>query len=66
MSKSKFEGIDTNSLLDRCDCGAYGRFVKRWNGKWVAECTECAETTEPNTSFGMAMIEWNRDRRRGR
>ena len=52
---------DTDSLLDKCHCGAVAGFEKRVNGCWVehrARCTECVEQTVWFAAKGDAAIDW--------
>jgi hypothetical protein len=60
------ERVDTDGMLDRCDCGARAKFVYDCEHQPTArsvDCTECPETTGWVVSEVAAMIRWNKARR---
>ena len=63
----KQERIDTDGLLDRCQCGARAKFTLDYThqpNSWRVDCTECAETTDWVFAEDQAMIAWNKAMRR--
>ena len=57
---------DIWDLLDNCrQCGGVPGFGKDWRGRWVAGCTECANITNSYEKQFEAMVEWNREQRKG-
>lgn len=60
------DGIDTDDILDKCQCGAFVRFIfdrTRCSNPWRVACTECPEITAFMSSKDEAMIVWNKTMR---
>ena len=53
---------DTNGILDTCHCGARPgvEYIPGEQPRWVARCSECAETTLRHPSESWATTAWNR------
>ena len=61
---------DTDGLLDRCECGVRAGINKGvsacGNDGYIAQCTECAESTGVYLHKIGAIIAWNKQQRRNK
>jgi hypothetical protein len=61
-------GVDTDQLLDKCSCGAWGAFNQtgeRGHHRWYAECSEhCGMITNTWEKPFEAMVQWNKEMRK--
>jgi len=57
--------IDTDSILDKCHCGARAHWLRKSAAEWIVTCSECPETTGKwERTKSAAMVAWNKVRRK--
>jgi hypothetical protein len=58
---------NVDGLMDRCHCGASPILYHEEHAndeRWIAECTECAETSDWQSEKYLAVITWNKLQRK--